>query len=823
MKKIIPLLFLMVRTPCITSMSRSIDLFESSRIASTTQQSSEELFREGLRSEREALHNKEREKLEEAKDFYKRAADMGNAKAQNNLGVIYRRENDYKNARYYYELAANQDLPVAQFNLAMLLLKEDDKSKAAYELMKKAADAENGDSDAQYHMGLLREKENNDVDAKAYFLRAAGQKHPEAQYRLGLLYEKEHLTEEAKATYEQASGQQHPEAPCRLGLLLEKEDKVKEAVGWYKRAVENGNTEVLLVLALHYRKKGKHLKARDYFERAAQKGNAQAQYYLAYFDKEKGLDKKNEHCLTVHLLKIVKQQFKHAAAQGDQEARYHLALMYHQQGRIERAKLLLKSLHKEGSKEAAYLLGVIALDENKAEKAKMLFKQAAPFQTAALHNLGLLYYQEGNIERARKYSIEAAQRGFLPAQRFIENLFETKNNSPAAQQFYQLSLNNGDAPALFHRGMQHMEEAYTEEAKRIYKYYLDCGFELGQCHLGKNVEECNKEAKLLFEWAMETPASNVFDRPCPPGMYFGMVHMVLGNNSKKADQLSLRTKQDPGAAEAILGINVSSNRVRNEKTEEACRYLTLAADQGHPPAQHQLGVLYLRENDAEKARSLFTLAANQGYAPAQYFLGRMHEREHELDEAKKYYLLAAHQDYAKAYFRLAEISADEYEADEADHYFKLAADHGDLRAQFVMGKKCSDKGEREQAQHYFALAAAHGETAARYCMYVYMLNPPSKDFLKHAAEQGNARAQYDLGCILERENNLKEALQYYTMAAEKGDSAAQFQLGMMYEFVERNIESALDYYRKAAAQGHAEAQRCIDEVLANRDTDDNDC
>jgi len=60
----------------------------------------------------------------------------------------------------------------------------------------------------------------------------------------------------------------------------------------------------------------------------------------------------------------------------------------------------------------------------------------------------------------------------------------------------------------------------------------------------------------------------------------------------------------------------------------AVKWYTLAAEQGHALAQHNLGVMYHNglgvPQNHKTAFKWFTLAAEQGLAPAQYYLGVMH-------------------------------------------------------------------------------------------------------------------------------------------------------------------------------------------------------
>ena len=86
-------------------------------------------------------------------------------------------------------------------------------------------------------------------------------------------------------------------------------------------------------------------------------------------------------------------------------------------------------------------------------------------------------------------------------------------------------------------------------------------------------------------------------------------------------------------------------------------------------------------------------------------------------------------------------------------------------------------------------------------------------WVRKAAEQGFARAQYDLGLMYEFgtgvERSNEKAAEWYLKAAEQGYADAQYNLGYMYEYgtgVEQSYEKAAEWVQKAADQGYADAQ-----------------
>ncbi len=84
---------------------------------------------------------------------------------------------------------------------------------------------------------------------------------------------------------------------------------------------------------------------------------------------------------------------------------------------------------------------------------------------------------------------------------------------------------------------------------------------------------------------------------------------------------------------------------------------------------------------------------------------------------------------------------------------------------------------------------------------------------KKLAEQGNARAQLNLGLMYYMGQGVpkdeRQAAAWFHKAAEQGDDYAQYNLGVMYDNgrgVPKDDQQAVVWYRKAAEQGHAGAQ-----------------
>ena len=94
---------------------------------------------------------------------------------------------------------------------------------------------------------------------------------------------------------------------------------------------------------------------------------------------------------------------------------------------------------------------------------------------------------------------------------------------------------------------------------------------------------------------------------------------------------------------------------------------------------------------------------------------------------------------------------------------------------------------------------------------VAQVNPLEQ--LRRDAVQGNAKAQYLLGCCFNGDQGLErnpaEAAKWWGKAAERGVADAQYCLGLSYylgQGVNRDPVEAAKWWKKAADQDHADAQ-----------------
>jgi TPR repeat protein len=196
----------------------------------------------------------------EAAKWYAKAAERGNADAQNELGHLYQFglgvEQDNLKALQWFRKAADQDLPGAQANLGWMYqygLGVEKDNAQAFQLYQKGA-AQGGNAAEtrlafMYESGLGVEKDY--AQALSWYRKAADQGNPRAETSLGIFYQNGWGVPQDYAQALQwtrkAADQNFPWAQHRMGMIYRNGWGVpkdpEQARSWFQKAKANGQSE----------------------------------------------------------------------------------------------------------------------------------------------------------------------------------------------------------------------------------------------------------------------------------------------------------------------------------------------------------------------------------------------------------------------------------------------------------------------------------------------------------------------------------------------------------------------------------------------------
>lgn len=315
-------------------------------------------------------------------------------------------------------------------------------------------------------------------------------------------------------------------------------------------------------------------------------------------------------------------------------------------------------------------------------------------------------------------------------------------------------------------------------------------------------------------------------------------------------------------------------------TAQTIATLQTEANAGNPVARNRIGYLLFHHqlppsgtqpNHSTAALEYFRLAAEQGHPQAQYNLGRIYQTGAENTEADiplalHWYRKSAAQGCPEAEFMLAECAfhgtGTPQNREKAVSIYRELAQKGYPEARRRLAD-CLNQGTgtdpspEQAAEWYLKAATAYGYVYAPLTTpYIYPDSPcidpawnpgahqtsaqlaPFKavECLRQAAQQGNPDAQAALAYAYEHGiGTLKNAhsaqeweqkskterlrrIARDSEAAENGQADAQYRLGQHYQngkiLTDYYRQSAHYWYQKAAEQGHPQAQLALAKLYA---------
>ncbi|MBD1433910.1 sel1 repeat family protein [Sphingobacterium sp. DN00404] len=250
--------------------------------------------------------------LQEAMRWYRKAADLGNPRAQTNLGLSYRNgegvAQDYTEALRLFHLAAAQGYANGQNSLGTMYeygygVSQDYKEAVRLYLIS----ANQGNEYAQNNLGNMyyngRGVSQDYEEAIKWYLKAAAQGHTAGINNVGLAYRKGHgVTQdysEAMRWYLKSVDLGNTSAMVTIGYMYNVGEGVTkndvEAVKWYRKAAELGDETAQTNLGIMYDNgdgvEKDQREAHRWYLKAANQGHAGAQYSVAYnYDEGFGVD-----------------------------------------------------------------------------------------------------------------------------------------------------------------------------------------------------------------------------------------------------------------------------------------------------------------------------------------------------------------------------------------------------------------------------------------------------------------------------------------------------------------------------------------------------
>ena len=280
--------------------------------------------------------------------YYLRAADLGDAYAQCNMGYCYEYglgvEQDYQKAIDYYQKSADQGNTTARENLKRCYQNNREVKNDKNAIISYQKSADQGDADAQNSLGWCYQYglgvEQNYHKAVAYYRRSARQGNADAQCNLGYCYEygigEKQDYHKAVEYYRMAAEQGNALGQNNLGCCyqfgLGVEQNNRTAVEFFRKSANQGNAVAQYNLGRCYQfgqgVERDDKKAAMYYQKSADQGNTSGQNKLGYC-YEHGIGVEQDH-------RKAAMYYQKSADQGDASGQYCLGYCYEHGIGVER-------------------------------------------------------------------------------------------------------------------------------------------------------------------------------------------------------------------------------------------------------------------------------------------------------------------------------------------------------------------------------------------------------------------------------------------------------------------------------------------------------
>ena len=458
--------------------------------------------------------------------------------------------------------------------------------------------------------------ERNDVEALAWYIKAALLGSVDARNMVGVLMKQEKGVPEHPeadlATLKQRADQGDGAACCVYGIILRTgwgcETNYSEAIAyWSKGALEYHHAGCMNNLGVMYTQGLGFMKndaaAVECYREAAEQGDASAQKNLGSMYRDGcGVEKNMAQAF---------EWYRKAAKQGYALAQFYLGVMSANGHGVEKDETIAVEWYRkaaeQGYAEAQNNLGVMYANGTGVEKDDAIAfewynKAAEQGYGLAQNNLGDMYYQGIGVEKddglSFKWTRLAAEQGDVKAQFNLGLMYEkgegVQKNEPLATEWYRKAAEKGFAKSQY---------------LLAYRYTNGTGVE--------------KNDSMAVEWYRKAAEQGHAGAQYSLGvMYF------YGTGIGKDDLIALEyfrkaANQGHAGAQYYLG-NMCADGVGVTKDEAvAVEWYRMAAEQGHASAQCRLGFMYADGKGVTKDHALaaewFQKASANGNPVAQDF------------------------------------------------------------------------------------------------------------------------------------------------------------------------------------------------------------
>ena len=227
----------------------------------------------------------------------------------------------------------------------------------------------------------------------------------------------------------------------------------------------------------------------------------------------------------------------------------------------------------------------------------------------AKYNLGHVYYEIGNFEKAEKYFQEVIEKVPHLKESAIEklinvynsqaNIYLTNENYDNAEKYLKILVEKyGIKECCYNLAVINRKKGNIEK----YKEYILKGIEFG-------------DSECMFSYAL-------------------FIYSETGKYTEKVDMYSKKSAEI-GNVDAMYELGLFASE--QNRIEDSKKWYKKAAEKGETTAMNNLANIYSDEGNKEEAMELYLKSAEKGNPLAFFNLGNYYEENNNIELAKEYY------------------------------------------------------------------------------------------------------------------------------------------------------------------------------------------
>jgi TPR repeat protein len=462
------------------------------------------------------------------------------------------------------------------------------------------------------------------------------------------------------------------------------------------------------------------------------------------------------------------------------------------------------------------------------------------YEAALMYANGVGVAQD--LTQAIHWVRQSAERGFAPAQYLLATRFSA--GEVVAQDDHQalkwlIKAADQDHPKAIYKLARFYSTTHTRAAGELCQVAANAGVPQAQLEVATEILASRADAasaEEAFLWCKKAAEQGVATAQCALADRYARGEGVAQDIAQAyawyrkaarqyhiAAQVTMSQLDEQGLGRVSAGRSSRPSGAADRR-RDAQRW-NQAGDVGDATAKYSLGLMYQNgwgvAQDEAQSRAWFEAAAQSGHVSAQLAVARRLEAELNFQQAFDLYEKVAalgDSDACAALGRFYWLGLGCTKDDFLGLAWTMkASEMGQSEALMNLGEWAASESQR--IIHACLFRAAHAGSSVAQCAvglkYCEGNDMPkemmqARDWFIKAAEQGDAKAQWNLALMLISgtegvKKDLKKAFTLCQQSALQGFVPAQASLGILYARMKKP-DKAVEWWRVAAEQGDPEAQ-----------------